>query len=50
MTDHKAESISKIYNDMSVFGSTQQNLQEARKKDKTITLDDVKEWKEKHKV
>ena len=47
MTNTKEETISKIYNDLSGFGSIQQTLEEARKKDKTITLNDVKAWKEK---
>ena len=38
--------ISKIYNDLSGFGSIQQTFQEARKLDKTITFNDVKTWKE----
>ena len=33
---------------MSGFGSIQQTFAEARKLDKTITLNDVKEWKEKN--
>ena len=41
MTSNKAEIISKIYNDLSGFGSIQQTFAEARKIDKTITLDDV---------
>ena len=48
MSDTKAEIISKIYNDLSGFGSIKQTFEEARKKDKTITLNDVKAWKEKN--
>ena len=48
MVTNKAEIISKIYNDLSGFGSIQQTFAEARKIDKTITLNDVKEWKEKN--
>ena len=48
MSDTKAEIISKIYNDLSGFGSIKQTFDEARKIDKTITLNDVKEWKEKN--
>ena len=48
MVNNKAEIISKIYNDLSGFGSIQQTFQEARKIDKTITLADVQEWKEKN--
>ena len=46
MKDNKNETISKIYNDLSGFGSIKQTFEEARHKDKTITLNDVKEWKE----
>ena len=46
MSNTKIETISKIYNDSSGFGSIKQTFEEARKKDKTITLNDVKEWKE----
>ena len=48
MVNNKAENISKIYNDLSGFGSIQQTFAEARKIDKTIALNDVKEWKEKN--
>ena len=48
MANNKAETISKVYNDLSGFGSIQQTFQEARKLDKTITLDDVKNWKAKN--
>ena len=47
MVNNKAEIISKIYNDLSGFGSIQQTFAEARKIYKTITLD-VKKWKEKN--
>ena len=46
MTNTKEETISKIYNDLSGFGSIKQTCEEARKIDKTITLNDVKAWKE----
>ena len=46
MTNTKEETIAKIYNDLSGFGSIKQTFDEARKKDKTITLNDVKAWKE----
>ena len=39
------KTISKVYNDLSGFGSIQQTLEEASKIDKTITLNDVKAWK-----
>ena len=38
MTNTKKEISSKIYNDLSGFGSVKQTFDEARKKDKTITL------------
>ena len=40
----KNDIISKIYFDRSGFGSIQTTYQDARAKDKTITLNDVKEW------
>ena len=36
--------INKIYNDPAGFGSMQTTLQDARKIDKTITSDDIKQW------
>ena len=47
MVNIQAEIILKIYNDLSGFGSIQQTFQDAKKMDKTITLADVKNWKEK---
>ena len=44
MTNAKEETISKIYNDLSGFGSIQQTFEEARRIDKTITLNGVQEW------
>ena len=46
MTNTKEEIIAKIYNDLSGFGSIKQTFDEARKKDKTITLNDVQAWQE----
>ena len=40
----KDEIISKIYYDPSGFGSIKTTFDDARKKDKSITLDDVKEF------
>jgi hypothetical protein len=40
----KNEIISKIYFDVSGYGSIQNTLKESKQKDKTITLDNVKEW------
>ena len=36
--------ISKIYYDPAGYGSMQTTLQDARKIDKTITSDDIKQW------
>ena len=44
MSDNKNDIISKIYFDRSGFGSIQTTYRDARAKDKTITLNDVKEW------
>ena len=41
MTNIKDEIIAKIYNDLSGFGSIKQTFDEARKKDKTLTLNDI---------
>jgi len=40
----KNEIISKIYNDPSGFGSVKKTLDEAKQLDKSITIDDVKDW------
>ena len=40
----KNEIIKKVYYDPSGFGSIQSTLKDARAKDKTITLNDVKAW------
>ena len=42
MKNNKDETISKIYNDLSGFGSIKQTFEEARNKDKPITMNDVK--------
>jgi hypothetical protein len=42
----KDEIISKIYHDPAGYGSIQETLKEARVIDKSITLEDVKKWKE----
>lgn len=39
--------ISSIYYDYSGFGSQQETLREARKKDPTITKEDVRKWYQK---
>ena len=44
----KSDIIEKVYYDLSGYGSIQNTLKEARKYDKTITYDDVKEWKQKN--
>ena len=46
MTNTKGETIWNIYNDLSGFGSIKQTVDEASKFDKTITLNDVKDWKD----
>ena len=38
----------KIYHDPAGFGSMQTTLADARKIDKTITMDDVKKWFDKN--
>ena len=43
MTD-KNEIISKIYNDPAGFSSIKTTFEDARKKDKNITLENVKQW------
>ena len=40
----KNEIISKIYHDPSGFSSIKTTLDDARKVDKTITIEDVKDW------
>jgi hypothetical protein len=40
----KNEIISKIYNDPFGFGSINKTLDEAKQVDKSITIDDVKDW------
>ena len=47
MTD-KDSIISKIYYDPAGYGSMQTTLRDARKHDKTITVEDVKKWLEEH--
>ena len=46
----KNEVISKIYNDPGGHGSIKETFQDARQKDKTITLFDVKKWFESKKI
>ena len=46
----KSDIIEKVYYDLSGYGSIQNTLKEARKYDKTITYDDVKEWKQKEPI
>jgi len=40
----KEDIIAKIYYDVGGFGSIKHTLEDAKKKDKSITLDDVKEF------
>jgi hypothetical protein len=42
----KNKIIEEAYNDPLGFGSIQNTLRDARKKDPTITMQDVKAWKE----
>ena len=44
MSDNKNDIISKIYFDRSGFGSIQTTYKDAKAKEPTITLNDVKEW------
>ena len=44
MSDDKNDIINKIYFDRSGFGSIQTTYKDAKAKDKSITLSDVKEW------
>ena len=46
----KSDIIEKVYYDLFGYGSIQNTLKEARKYDKTITYDDVKEWKQKEPI
>ena len=46
--DKKDEIISKNYYDPAGYGSIQETLADARKYDKTHTLQDVKKWKDKN--
>ena len=45
---NKNEIIEKVYRDPSGFGSNAATLEDARRYDKTITLQDIKEWKSKN--
>ena len=45
---NKNEIIAKVYLDPAGFGSNANTLQDARKFDKSITLQDVKDWKAKN--
>ena len=42
----KHDTISKVYNDLSGFGSLKQTLQDAKEVDPSIKLDDVRQWME----
>ena len=44
MSDNKNDIISKIYFDRSGFGSIQTTYKDAKAKEPTITLNEVKEW------
>ena len=45
---NKNDVISKIYYDKSGYGSIKTTFEDARKKDKTITMEDVKEFFDKN--
>ena len=47
-SDNKDDTISSIYYDRSGYGSISTTYQDAKKKDKTITVNDVKKWFEKN--
>ena len=47
-SDNKDDNISRTYYDRSGYGSVQTTYQDAKKKDKTITVNDVKRWFEKN--
>ena len=47
-SDNKDEIISSIYYDRSGYGSVNTTYQDAKKEDKTITVNDVKKWFEKN--
>ena len=42
----KQDSISRVYNDLSGFGSLKQTLADSREVDDTIRIDDVRQWME----
>ena len=44
MTDNKNDTIAKVYFDPAGYGSVNKTLKDAKKKDKTITLEDVKNF------
>ena len=44
LTPNKAKTIKEVYNDPAGFGTPAQTYKDAKKKDKTITLADVKKW------
>ena len=47
-SDNKDDIISSIYYDRSGYGSVNTTYQDAKRKDKTITVNDVKKWFEKN--
>jgi hypothetical protein len=48
MSSEKEKIISKVYYDEAGYGSVASTLADAKKYDQSITLDDVKRWKDKH--
>ena len=48
MSSNKNDIISQVYYDKAGFGSRARTLQEAKEKDKTITIHDINEFFSKH--
>ena len=48
MQSKKDETIAKIYYDPAGYGSNQATLKDAKEIDKSITIEDIKEWKLHH--
>ena len=44
LTPEKSEIIKQVYNDEGGFGSMKKTLQDAKKKDKSIRIEDVQAW------
>ena len=46
----KSDVMETVYYDLFCYGCIQNTLKEARKYDKTITYDDVRDWKQKEEI